>query len=84
MKLALMALVIETCLFRVFAGSWAWAVVCTVVYCILVYGLQMVRLRRHNTNKSETDSGNIYIQGNRKNQRRMSGLYPNISLTQKN
>ena len=84
MKLALMALVIETCLFRIFTGSWVWAAVCTAIYCILVYIWQTVRLKRQNTNKSETDSGNIFMRGNRKNQRPISGVYPTISITQKN
>lgn len=37
MKLALMALMIEICLVRLFIHSWGWAAVFVLLYCAFVY-----------------------------------------------
>lgn len=46
MKLALMALAIEISLARVVVGSWIWAVVIVLLYCILVYAKQISKVNK--------------------------------------
>ena len=52
MKLALMALVIEICLARVFAGSWQWAIAIALIYCSIVYIHMNLLIKNQDKNKS--------------------------------
>jgi low affinity Fe/Cu permease len=51
MKLALMALAIEISLVRMFVGSWGWAVVIVLLYCISVYARQILIVNKPKRNK---------------------------------
>ena len=51
MKLALMALAIEISLARMFVGSWGWAVVIVLLYCISVYARQLLIVNKPKRNK---------------------------------
>ena len=51
MKLALMALAIEISLARMFVGSWGWAVVIVLLYCISVYARQILIVNKPKRNK---------------------------------
>ncbi|MEJ7683967.1 MAG: hypothetical protein WKG06_40170 [Segetibacter sp.] len=61
MKLVLVALVIEISLARIFAGSWGWAVVIVLIYCMLVYVRQMLLIKKRNKNKSRMDVGSEHL-----------------------
>lgn len=64
MKLALMALVIEISLARMFVGSWGWAVVIVVLYCTLVYGFKSRKvLLSKKQNTSNIKPGSTMLQG---------------------
>ncbi len=62
MKLALMALAIEISLARVFVGSWVWAVVIVLLYCILVYAKQISIVNKQKKNKFKMEDEYPMIQ----------------------
>ncbi len=62
MKLALMALAIEISLARVFVGSWVWAVVIVLLYCILVYEKQISIVNKQKKNKFKMEDEYPMIQ----------------------
>ena len=80
MKLALMALAIETSLARMFVGSWGWAVVIVVLYCTLVYVFKFHKvLLSKKQNTSNRKSGSTMLQGsingNTKSKEQLCDMY---------
>lgn len=61
MKLALVALAIELGLARIIAGSWLWAAVIVVAYCLFVYVRQTKFIKRSDADRTSS-GGNITIQ----------------------
>lgn len=65
MKLALMALVIEIFLARIFAGSWGLAVMLVAIYCTIVYAVMSRKVwltKKREKNKTKTNSEFNFIQ----------------------
>lgn len=70
MKLALMALVTEIFLARLFAGSWGLAVMLVAIYCTIVYIIMTRKVwltKKRNKNKTKTNSQFNIIQGMNRN-----------------
>lgn len=76
MKLALIALAIEICIARLFAGSWGWAVVIVLLYCTLVYLRQKILIKKQEKNESRVEFENLTRQDNLKgNKRKRKQIY---------
>lgn len=88
MKLALMALVIEIFIVRIFISSWKWAAVIVGLYCILVYIWQTILTKKQKRTKSGTEYEDIWrqdsISGSKKRKRRVFNIDTDISASQKN
>ncbi|MEJ7680292.1 MAG: hypothetical protein WKG06_21040 [Segetibacter sp.] len=88
MKLALIALAIEICLARIFAGSWVRAEVIVVLYCLFVYARQKMLIKKQNKDKPPIETKDTlmqdYMDGKTKSEKKLYHVYPTIGAIQKN